>query len=120
MPPLKVVSKGLSSYLTLTLFNLKDYGTILCRSANNVGTQKDPCAITLVAAGPPEVPYNCTVVAEQPSILENVISTNSIEEDQHQFITLTIVCLEGFNGGFPQNFHLTAWHEKEMIANITR
>ena len=119
MPPVKVTKKGLTSYLTLTLFHLSDFGTILCRAANSVGTQKEPCKITLVAAGPPDPPFNCTVVAQQPGILENIISTNSIEQDV-ELVTLSITCIEGFNGGFPQRFQLQAWQDKEMIVNISR
>jgi hypothetical protein len=47
-----------------------DFGTILCWADNVVGQQKEPCVFHLIAAGKPDVPYNCTLVNQTSESLE--------------------------------------------------
>lgn len=47
-----------------------DFGTILCWASNVVGQQKEPCVFHLIAAGKPDMPYNCTLVNQTSESLE--------------------------------------------------
>jgi hypothetical protein len=47
-----------------------DFGTILCWADNVVGQQKEPCVFHLIAAGKPDIPYNCTLVNQTSESLE--------------------------------------------------
>uniref|UniRef100_A0A182P5N8 Uncharacterized protein n=1 Tax=Anopheles epiroticus TaxID=199890 RepID=A0A182P5N8_9DIPT len=47
-----------------------DYGTIMCWADNVVGQQKEPCVFHLIAAGKPEMPYNCSLVNQTSESLE--------------------------------------------------
>ena len=47
-----------------------DYGTVMCWADNVVGQQKEPCMFHLIAAGKPEMPFNCTLVNQTSDSLE--------------------------------------------------
>lgn len=47
-----------------------DYGTLMCWADNVVGQQKEPCIFHIIAAGKPDVPYNCTLVNQTSDGLE--------------------------------------------------
>lgn len=47
-----------------------DFGTIMCWADNAVGQQKEPCVFHLIAAGKPDMPYNCTLVNQTSESLE--------------------------------------------------
>lgn len=47
-----------------------DFGTIMCWADNVVGQQKEPCVFHLIAAGKPDMPYNCTLVNQTSESLE--------------------------------------------------
>lgn len=47
-----------------------DFGTILCWADNVVGLQKEPCVFHLIAAGKPDIPYNCTLINQTSESLE--------------------------------------------------
>lgn len=48
----------------------QDYGTIMCWADNAVGQQREPCVFHLIAAGKPEMPYNCSLVNQTSESLE--------------------------------------------------
>lgn len=98
----QVQTDGTTSRLTITPKDLKEFGTFLCRARNSVGIQITPCEITLVPASPPDPPLNCSVDTE-----------NSAGG-------LSVSCVEGFDGGFPQKFILVAIQKGKIEANITR
>ncbi|KAL7033601.1 hypothetical protein ACKWTF_007650 [Chironomus riparius] len=79
-----------------------DFGTILCWANNAVGQQKDPCVFHLIAAGKPDIPYNCTLVNQ---------TSESLEVD----------CIEGFDGGQRQWFIMEIFdHQTNVLqANIS-
>lgn len=99
-PVMNITAKGLTSFLTITPENLSDFGIYHCKASNFIGEQKEPCKITLISAGPPEEPANCTVSPGSE--------------------TLNVNCIEGFHGGFPQVFQLEAWFKEKLQTNITR
>lgn len=47
-----------------------DFGTIMCWADNAVGQQKEPCVFHLIAAGKPDMPYNCSLVNQTSESLE--------------------------------------------------
>ena len=57
-----------------------DYGTLYCAAENDVGTQNEACSYHLVAAGPPESLYNCSLSHQSSSGVQ-------------------VACQPGFNGG---------------------
>ncbi|XP_064471652.1 hemicentin-2-like isoform X2 [Ornithodoros turicata] len=72
------------------------YGVLLCWAANNIGTQREPCAFHIIPAavpwtGPPEPVKNCQV--------------------SNQSVTaLTVECEPGDHGGLKQTFHLEVYN----------
>ena len=65
----------------LPLFRTElDYGTLYCAASNEVGLQEQACSYHLVAAGPPESVFNCTLSNQSASGVQ-------------------VHCLPGFNGG---------------------
>ncbi|EDV92962.1 hemicentin-1 [Drosophila grimshawi] len=79
-----------------------DYGTISCWGKNSIGLQKSPCIFQIVAAGRPFPLQNCTVTNQ---------SVDSLQVD----------CIEGFDGGLPQNFmlELVELNSLRLARNIT-
>ena len=101
---------GLSSSVLVTPHTPEDYGRFLCVASNDVGEQREACVVTLVPAGPPDAPTNCSVSPADPSTVHAHPTTAA----------LTITCLEGFDGGLPQHFTLETWQDNELIDNMTR
>ena len=101
---------GLSSSVLVTPHIPEDYGRFLCLASNIVGEQREACVVTLVPAGPPDTPTNCSVSPADPSTVQARPATAA----------LTITCLEGFDGGLPQQFTLETWQDNELIDNMTR
>ncbi|CRK98676.1 CLUMA_CG011994, isoform A [Clunio marinus] len=91
-----------ASTLSYTPVKEVDFGTILCWADNVVGQQKEPCVFHLIAAGKPDVPYNCTLVNQ---------TSESLEVD----------CNEGFDGGQRQWFIMEIFdqHTNMLQANIS-
>lgn len=81
------VNEGLTSALSFTPTSMRDYGILSCWAKNSVGTQKEPCILTVNAIGPPEPVSQCAVVNRTTS-------------------TVQIDCAAGFDGGLKQSFHL--------------
>lgn len=72
-----------------------DYmGTVLCWGINSIGMQTEPCVFQVVPAGKPEPLSNCTVVNQ---------TQNSFQ----------VVCVEGDDGGFPQDFVAELYYARE-------
>ncbi|KAK8387799.1 hypothetical protein O3P69_020013 [Scylla paramamosain] len=76
---------GLSSSVLVTPHTPEDYGRFLCVASNDVGEQREACVVTLVPAGPPDAPTNCSVSPADPSTVHAHPTTAA----------LTITCLEG-------------------------
>lgn len=55
-----------------------DFGTIMCWADNMVGQQKEPCVFHLIAAGKPDMPFNCTLVNQTSESLEVDCSPGNI------------------------------------------
>ncbi|XP_066938951.1 uncharacterized protein [Macrobrachium rosenbergii] len=100
----KYVVEGLTSTLTVVPERRGDYGRLLCRATNVAGRQKEPCVVNLVPAGPPDTPTNCSATPVNPDALVPA---------------LAVSCLEGFDGGLPQNFLLEAWQDGVVFANVS-
>lgn len=102
-----VRSAGLTSSVEVRPLTEKDYGDLLCRANNAVGRQHEPCVVSLVPAGPPDPPLNCSAALPEPR--------SSPSED-----SLIVTCFEGFDGGLPQEFVLEAWQNSHIVANLSR
>lgn len=107
IPEEAIRSDGLSSSVLVTPHTPDDYGRFLCLATNDVGSQETACVVTLVPAGPPDTPTNCSVNPVKDSALPDTT-------------TLAINCLEGFDGGLPQRFLIEAWQEGVIKVNVTR
>ncbi|KFB40641.1 AGAP001824-PA-like protein [Anopheles sinensis] len=96
------VHAGQASSLTYTPVKELDYGTIMCWADNVVGQQKEPCVFHLIAAGKPEMPYNCSLVNQ---------TSESLEVD----------CAEGFDGGQRQWFVMEIFDQQThaLLANVS-
>ncbi|XP_054259110.1 synaptogenesis protein syg-2-like [Macrosteles quadrilineatus] len=90
------------STLTYIPQNELDFGTVMCWAKNAAGAQLEPCVFHIIAAGHPDPPLNCTV-------------TNQTSE------SLEVECLEGFDGGQQQKFHLEVRDvvTERLVANKT-
>lgn len=107
VPVEAIRSAGMTSSVELTPLTAKDYGDLLCRASNTVGRQREPCVVSLVPAGPPDPPLNCSAaLPDTPS---------SPSKD-----LLVVTCFEGFHGGLPQEFVLEAWQNSHIVANMSR
>ena len=51
LPPSQFSSNGSVSLLQFHLHSARDYGTVQCRASNTLGTQLQPCTVTLVRRG---------------------------------------------------------------------
>ncbi|CAO1408851.1 unnamed protein product [Diamesa tonsa] len=91
-----------ASTLSYTPVKELDFGTILCWADNVVGQQKEPCVFHLIAAGKPDIPYNCTLINQ---------TSESLEVD----------CIEGFDGGQRQWFIMEIFDQQTNMlqANIS-
>ncbi|XP_047739735.1 nephrin [Hyalella azteca] len=99
--PYMATNDGLTSTIEVTPVAVADYQTLVCRAANSIGRQQEGCQVTLIPSGPPDPPYDCRgeAGAEKGS--------------------LVVTCIEGFNGGLPQQFTLQAWQSDTLVANMT-
>ncbi|XP_020707097.2 nephrin-like isoform X6 [Athalia rosae] len=77
-------ARSVASYTPMTEL---DYGSLLCSGTNDQGMQLEPCVYTIVPAGRPDNPHNCSVLNQ---------TTDSLH----------VECSEGFDGGLPQEFTL--------------
>ncbi|MPC55785.1 Neural cell adhesion molecule 1-B [Portunus trituberculatus] len=108
IPAADVESSGLSSSVEVMLMSTEDYGNLLCKASNIIGRQQEPCVVSLIPAGPPDPPVNCSASPSEP-------------QDAATFtLSLAVVCFEGFDGGLPQQFLLEAWQNGHAMANMTR
>ncbi|KAK3863454.1 hypothetical protein Pcinc_030762, partial [Petrolisthes cinctipes] len=137
VPEGKVNKKGLISSIAVTPISPGDYGDLVCHAANSVERQRDSCVVTLVPSVPPQPPSNCSVThitttTTTPALITSttttttttpavIIPTTSALTTTGTSTTpaLTVVCLEGFDGGLPQRFLLEAWQDGERIVNLT-
>ena len=90
---------SIATYVPRTEF---DYGTLYCWATNSIGSQTDPCVFTVIPAGPPDAPKNCTIL-------------NVTEE------SVRVDCVEGYDGGLLQHFILEVHdtNKHKLRANIT-
>ncbi|XP_068202711.1 uncharacterized protein [Palaemon carinicauda] len=103
---------GLSSSIQVTPQRQEDYGRLLCRASNAVGKQQVACVISLMPAGPPDMPTNCSALQSEQEVQEE-------EETRSGGPTIIVRCLEGFDGGLRQYFLLEAWQDGQLFANMT-
>ncbi|GAB6027388.1 hypothetical protein CHUAL_001664 [Chamberlinius hualienensis] len=98
----KFVSAGLKSTLIYTPRTEHDYGTLYCWGTNDIGDQREPCSISIIAAGPPDPVTNCSIQNET----ENA---------------MYIECDEGFDGGHEQKFIIEVFETSshQLKFNIT-
>lgn len=107
VPQENIKNDGLTSSLLVTPLTQEDYGRLLCHASNSVGEQLEPCIVTLVPAGPPDTPTNCSVSPDNASAHANTAA-------------LVVTCVEGFDGGLPQHFFLETWQEGHLLTNLSR
>ncbi|XP_065338846.1 B-cell receptor CD22-like isoform X3 [Cloeon dipterum] len=102
VPHSKTTSDATTSRLNYTPVADMDYGTLACWGTNAVGRQRTPCIFQVVAAGRPFPLTNCS------------ISNQTVD-------TLTVDCVEGFDGGLPQYFHVEVLEmpERRLRHNST-
>ncbi|KAK3874184.1 hypothetical protein Pcinc_020855 [Petrolisthes cinctipes] len=106
LPQENVRNDGVSSSVLVTPHTPEEYGRFLCLATNSVGRQEAACVVNLVPAGPPDTPTNCSVTQGKP-------------KEHLDTASLSITCLEGFDGGLPQQFQLEARQDGELVSNIT-
>ncbi|XP_068208272.1 protein turtle homolog B-like isoform X2 [Palaemon carinicauda] len=90
IPASAVTSQDFTSIASYAPKSQLDYGTLLCWAFNNIGEQANPCAFTIIAAGPPDPPKNCTIANQ---------TTDAIE----------VTCIAGFDGGLIQIFYMEVY-----------
>ncbi|XP_022245374.1 nephrin-like isoform X3 [Limulus polyphemus] len=92
-------SRSLATYTPRTQY---DYGSLLCWATNAAGSQDIPCVFSIIPAGAPDPPKNCTVVNKSES-------------------SFRIECLEGYNGGLPQYFTMEVRDKylESVLLNLT-
>ncbi|XP_077301639.1 neural cell adhesion molecule 2-like [Arctopsyche grandis] len=102
IPTNHVVADQARSVAMYTPKTESDFGTILCWGENEIGIQKEPCVFILTPAGKPDTLSNCTVLNQ---------TTDSLQ----------IECMEGFDGGLPQEFSVEVYtlQRKQLISTIT-
>ncbi|XP_069185855.1 uncharacterized protein [Procambarus clarkii] len=110
VPREDVRSEGLTSSVLLTPHTPDDYGRLLCSAANGVGPQRAACVVILVPAGPPDTPTNCTVAPIEPAAHAPTHAHTA---------SLSITCIEGFDGGLPQHFTLETWQDASLTSNVS-
>ncbi|XP_037033007.1 neural cell adhesion molecule 2 [Bradysia coprophila] len=85
IPSSHVAVDRLKSTAHYTPLTEHDYGTLLCWGSNEIGTQMEPCVYNIIPAGRPDSLTNCTILNQ---------TYNGFQ----------IECIEGFDGGLPQDF----------------
>lgn len=91
-----------TSSLNYNVTGIYTYGDILCYATNDLGEQANPCSYTLVPAGKPEPPTNCTA-------------------SNHTADAFYVACVPGYDGGLEQEFVVLAFDDKNerLIRNET-
>ncbi|XP_042865650.1 synaptogenesis protein syg-2-like isoform X2 [Penaeus japonicus] len=91
-----------TSSLNYNVTGIYAYGDILCYASNELGEQAKPCSYTLVPAGRPEPPRDCTA-------------------SNHTADTFHVACFPGYDGGLEQEFVVLAFDDKNerLIRNET-
>ncbi|XP_064108652.1 hemicentin-1-like isoform X1 [Macrobrachium nipponense] len=107
-----IQNSGLSSSIQVTPQRQEDYGRLLCRASNAVGKQQEACVISLMPAGPPDMPTNC-------SALQSEQEAQDSEGAHAEGPSIIVRCLEGFDGGLRQYFLLEAWQDGQLFANMS-
>ncbi|CAK1545417.1 unnamed protein product [Leptosia nina] len=103
-PARYVSTGGTASELRYRAASERDYGALLCRASNAVGTQHKPCVFQIVPAARPSPPRNCT--ANRVAAKVDVI--------------LAVKCIAGYDGGLNQHFLLEAVGDtSKALANTT-
>ncbi|CAG7819960.1 unnamed protein product [Allacma fusca] len=88
VPQARFTSHGTVSLYNYTPTSELDYGTLACWGVNKIGKgEKGPCYFQIVSAGKPHPPKNCSTFNETVD-------------------SMSVSCVEGFNGGLPQHFLL--------------
>ncbi|XP_077562296.1 protein turtle-like isoform X2 [Haemaphysalis longicornis] len=104
LSPQDVSVSGSRSTLSFAVRSDDDYGTLLCWGTNSVGIQRDPCAFSVVPAGPPDSVINCSQV-------------NATEEG------VSLECVEGpWDGGMSAPLFLAELYDADsgtLRANLT-
>ncbi|XP_076325205.1 protein turtle-like isoform X2 [Tachypleus tridentatus] len=79
-----------------------DYGSLLCWAKNAAGLQDIPCVFSIIPAGVPDPPQNCTIVNKSES-------------------SFRVKCLESFNGGLEQHFMIEVHDNliQAVLINVT-
>ncbi|XP_064078282.1 LOW QUALITY PROTEIN: nephrin-like [Macrobrachium nipponense] len=90
IPASAVTSQDFTSIASYAPKSQLDYGTLLCWAFNSIGEQANPCAFTIIAAGPPDPPKNCTIANQ---------TTDAIQ----------VSCTPGFDGGLTQIFYMEVY-----------
>uniref|UniRef100_A0A182IRA0 Ig-like domain-containing protein n=1 Tax=Anopheles atroparvus TaxID=41427 RepID=A0A182IRA0_ANOAO len=101
IPASEVLSDRTKSVAHFKPVTEKDYGTLLCWGRNEIGAQTEPCLFNLIPAGKPDPLSNCTILNQT-------------------FDMLQIECLEGFDGGLPQDFlvELYVIGNRQLMASV--
>ncbi|XP_043226063.1 hemicentin-1-like [Amphibalanus amphitrite] len=73
-----------------------DYGTVFCWATNDIGRMARPCVFHIIAAGPPDPLFNCSLT-------------------QRTATAVTVRCLEAFDGGLVQRFLLAVFSYDDQI-----
>ncbi|GBP04548.1 Synaptogenesis protein syg-2 [Eumeta japonica] len=95
---------GTTSELRYRAASERDYGALLCRATNSVGSQIRPCVFQIVPASRPSPPRNCTT--------SRVLKANEAQ--------LAVRCVAGYDGGLIQHFTLEALSDTaRVLANTT-
>ncbi|KAJ1529183.1 hypothetical protein ONE63_005989 [Megalurothrips usitatus] len=72
----------------------------MCWASNRAGSQREPCVYHIIAAGKPDMPFNCTLLNQTSS-------------------ALGVECVAGFDGGQPQRFELEVYEGQRLLANVS-
>ncbi|XP_075549175.1 protein turtle homolog B-like isoform X2 [Dermacentor variabilis] len=104
LAPQDASSSGSRSTLAFSVRSDDDYGTLLCWGTNSVGIQRDPCAFSIVPAGPPDSVINCSQV-------------NATEDG------MSLECIEGpWDGGMAPPVFIAELYDADsgtLRANLT-
>ncbi|XP_037073230.1 uncharacterized protein LOC119094260 [Pollicipes pollicipes] len=92
-----VNSSETRSMLTYQPRTEMDYGTIFCWATNDIGRMALPCVFHVIAAGPPDPLYNCSI-------------------SNYTGATITVQCLEAFDGGLLQTFLLNVFSDENHVV----
>ncbi|XP_038221199.1 B-cell receptor CD22-like [Zerene cesonia] len=103
-PARYVSTGGTASELRYRAASERDYGALLCRATNAVGTQHKPCVFQIVPAARPSPPRNCTA--------NRVVTKKDVY--------LSVRCIAGYDGGLNQYFTLEAVGDtNRLLVNST-